>query len=476
MLLIGRRRLGKQVSKVVERSGLAFAVGSLLAGSVLVGAINPVSAQQLTPPNSMLQMGMHIPQAKDGVWPDVPIGSIRLWDTGVSWREINTAAGVYDWSTLDRVVDLASRNNAAVLYAFGNTPSWAAEPGCLERQGGAIKGAGANCPAKDKKSFTDFASALADRYKGRIEAYELWNEANIGTFWQGTTLELFSMTSEGARAIRAKDPNAKIVSASVTTRLDTAFTKFLPEYLDLLRTANWPIDAFAVHTYPAGSFPGNTLRQQALNAVEARTESIKRVHSSLAAFAKPSRVEIWDTELNFGLAGPGPTPHTDYPDLVQASLVTLSYFESWSTGIARTYWFAWGPKDQESIVKFGVTSNNDSVGAKAFSRYGDWVRAGFFGIDGSKCAGRSVGREAAQSTYSVVTCLISEKDGMQVRFGVVGENVLGLVWGNRTGGLLWASLGPCVDRPREPTLVPVEIFSSVPYIVTTGGGTCSSLT
>ena len=34
-------------------------------------------------------------------WPVVPIGSLRLWDAGVGWAQINTAQGVYDWSLLD---------------------------------------------------------------------------------------------------------------------------------------------------------------------------------------------------------------------------------------------------------------------------------------------------------------------------------------------------------------------------------------
>ena len=40
----------------------------------------------------------------DWVSPQVPTGSLRLWDVGVSWKEIETSKGVYDWSKLNATV------------------------------------------------------------------------------------------------------------------------------------------------------------------------------------------------------------------------------------------------------------------------------------------------------------------------------------------------------------------------------------
>jgi hypothetical protein len=56
---------------------------------------------------------------------------------------------------------------------------------------------------------------LAARYQGRVAAYELWNEPNLRREWHGEPLDpaLFvALIREGARAVRAADPAAKIIS------------------------------------------------------------------------------------------------------------------------------------------------------------------------------------------------------------------------------------------------------------------------
>src|SRR5690349_7208123 len=37
-----------------------------------------------------------------GTWPTVPVHTLRLWDTGTAWFQINPGQGVYDWGELDR--------------------------------------------------------------------------------------------------------------------------------------------------------------------------------------------------------------------------------------------------------------------------------------------------------------------------------------------------------------------------------------
>ena len=42
--------------------------------------------------------GMHDSQIANGSVPTVKLGSIRLWDSGTAWNQIETAPGVFDWS------------------------------------------------------------------------------------------------------------------------------------------------------------------------------------------------------------------------------------------------------------------------------------------------------------------------------------------------------------------------------------------
>jgi len=70
--------------------------------------------------------GMDVNHLGDGTpWPLVPVGTLRLWDSGTMWSNLNTAQGVYNWTPLDAQIAMAQANGAEVLYALGGTPPWA---------------------------------------------------------------------------------------------------------------------------------------------------------------------------------------------------------------------------------------------------------------------------------------------------------------------------------------------------------------
>ena len=51
-------------------------------------------------PATFFGLQMHKPLVADGQpWPTVPFGAGRLWDSGVSWAEVNKSQGAYDWET-----------------------------------------------------------------------------------------------------------------------------------------------------------------------------------------------------------------------------------------------------------------------------------------------------------------------------------------------------------------------------------------
>jgi hypothetical protein len=54
---------------------------------------------------------------------------------------------------------------------------------------------------------------VVTRYKGKIDAYEIWNEPNW-IFWQGKREDFFGLSRAAALKIREIDPEAKIVAGS----------------------------------------------------------------------------------------------------------------------------------------------------------------------------------------------------------------------------------------------------------------------
>jgi cellulase (glycosyl hydrolase family 5) len=162
-----------------------------------------------------------------GIWPPTDgqkqvatLGSIRLWDDGVKWAQVETSKGVYDWAKLDTWISKAQAQGVDVLYTIGDTPKWA---GSIPKGSPCGPNGQYSCSAPTDvktdgtgtdKYFSDFMTALVKRYKGQIAYYELWNEPDCKCFWSGTTAQLVRMGQDAAAIIRANDSAAKILSPS----------------------------------------------------------------------------------------------------------------------------------------------------------------------------------------------------------------------------------------------------------------------
>ena len=131
-----------------------------------------------------------------------------------AWRDIELRKGGFDWSRTDHIVYTANRYGGLdLLIRVDDAPDWAA-PGCKNPEAGIIQG-----PPRNLQDFADFLTALATRYRGRIRAYEIWNEPNLAREWCGRTpnpAEYAQMLRVAYAAIKAADPNAMVISAGLT--------------------------------------------------------------------------------------------------------------------------------------------------------------------------------------------------------------------------------------------------------------------
>jgi hypothetical protein len=256
-------------------------------------------------------------------------GMHRLWDLGVTWKDINPAAGSFVWTALDAQVAKAEAAGSTPLLVLGMTPQWAA---ANPNAGDPRWGAGTASPPRDINDWTAYVTAVVDRYGSRIGAYELWNEANLATFWTGTADQMADLTAAAYPIIKTKQPDAIVLLPSVTLRLRASMRKFVGPFLAALNTRGYPFDGFAIHSYPAGNLgPQDRVndivywQSTVVNAVGAASPVLDRL--------------TFDTEVNFGLAGPGTTPGRAYSDAEGASIIQQTYLDSQSLGIDATFWY-----------------------------------------------------------------------------------------------------------------------------------------
>lgn len=159
-------------------------------------------------PNGMFGMTLN---SSTGAMPTFQIDTVRLWDSRTRWSNIQPRRGVYDWSILDRLVTAANHAGLPVLFTMGGTPDWASPGGPRT----AYDDGSRTSPPDDLADWTAFVSAVADRYRGRIDAYELWVLGNDTRFFSGTPETLVEMTRRAKAVLDAVDPDATVVCPSM---------------------------------------------------------------------------------------------------------------------------------------------------------------------------------------------------------------------------------------------------------------------
>ncbi len=125
----------------------------------------------------------------------------------VAWEDFERSRGNIDWSTLDMMVDVLESRGLNILFSVVKAPDWARDTSTEDG------------PPTDYQDYVNFVSALASRYRGRVDAYEIWNEQNLRREWHTNAglsaahyMTLLRMSYE---AIKAADPSAIVVSGGL---------------------------------------------------------------------------------------------------------------------------------------------------------------------------------------------------------------------------------------------------------------------
>ena len=138
------------------------------------------------------------PDGDDGIKSAANLG-VGWIKQQIDWNSIEYARGLYHWGELDHLVAEAQKYGLKIMFSVARAPGFS-RPEPVEEDG----------PPSDFSIFRDFMHALSTRYKGRVAAYELWNEPNLKREWRGFDLsaekfvELIKAGAEGVRAGRSR--------------------------------------------------------------------------------------------------------------------------------------------------------------------------------------------------------------------------------------------------------------------------------
>lgn len=156
----------------------------------------------------------------------------------IPWRDVESIEkGNYDWYRVDKMVEMTNAAGLKMIARIDRPPVWA----IIEYENDGIR-VTENQPPYRLSDLGDFCSALAARYKGRIQAYQIWNEPNLSREWGELSpdpiqyVELLEVCYE---AIKAADPDAIVISASLAPTGNTP-------------PLAMPDDQFLIEFYEAG--------------------------------------------------------------------------------------------------------------------------------------------------------------------------------------------------------------------------------
>jgi hypothetical protein len=150
---------------------------------------------QLTAPAASVPaslFGIHIHRPSEATWPQIPFAEWRLWDSYVTWHDLEPQKGRWNFTSLDNDVALAQRHGVGLLLTLGQSPAWASmNPDAPPhwRRGG-------SAPPTVEADWKKYVQTVVTRYKGRIEAYEIWNEPNSSDSYTGTVSQLVALAKD----------------------------------------------------------------------------------------------------------------------------------------------------------------------------------------------------------------------------------------------------------------------------------------
>lgn len=269
----------------------------------------------------------------------------------IHWREMQTGPGDFVEDTkYDATARLQSDAGLDVLQVFHTVPAWARDPA----------GEGAR-PRTDLRRLHRFCAAMAERFHGRVRAWEPWNEGNAGNFGGYPMDALCSHQKAAYLGFKAGDPGLPVFwgplgGVNTAAQADA-----------ILANETWPYyDVYTIHSYDwAHAYA--TLWGPARRAASGR--------------------EIWVTESDRGMAADPASPVGDFTHddaRRKAEFIAQSYACSLFSGASRHFHFILGPyMEGNNTIQFGLLRKDYTPRLS----YAALAAVGRF-LAGARCLGR----------------------------------------------------------------------------------------
>jgi hypothetical protein len=318
----GRGRRWFRSRRRNRRMGALGMAGALLASplaAIAVTAANPapVAAQATvasTPAGPAVAGGVNFggyyeqtfyamsPAQQSAVMAQVASLGITWIRVDVVFGSIEAEPGQFNWIP-DSLVAAANAHGISVDALIDYPPGWA-----LNADG-----------TPNATDFAAFSRAAAAHLSAEgVHTYEIWNEPNLGSNWNGVAnaAQYAALLQATYPAVKAGDPQATVISGGLAPASDDG-TDISPETFVtqmLAAGAGADLDAVGMHPY---SYPDMPETPDSWNPFY----NLPQVHSEMVA-AGVGNKKIWITEYGAPTQGPGAVTYS-----VQAAMLSAAFAE-----------------------------------------------------------------------------------------------------------------------------------------------------
>jgi hypothetical protein len=312
----------------------------MLRKTIWISALISLGCVVAVPQQTVTQFfGMHVavsgPVSNESIIAPV-VMQLMGKPVATGWEYIETARGTYNWAGLDSRVAYAQLHNAPIFWSHYGVPSWAASDisKCrmlstgVERcysapvdlnttdtcQGPLAGIITTNCRWKE------FVTSLVQRYKGKIEMYEGWNEISPFNGMMSIS-DAIRFENDYTDTIRANDSSAKVCSPAFI--IDPTYPSYATYMDNYFAAGPRRYDCYDFH----------------INAPtpEGQLSRVNQFKSILAKYGLPNGRPLYATESGRWGDCNQPNP-SDADQQAYIGRIELLY-ASW--GIQRHYWYGY---------------------------------------------------------------------------------------------------------------------------------------
>lgn len=265
-----------------------------------------------------------------------------------SWEVIEPANDQYSWEAYDNVVQTYEDHNMKMVGLLTYSTAWASSnPGSTDYE----------FYPPDADLWKEYVAQVAERYKGKVDYWEIWNEPNHSGFWKGSVEDYARLFDATYDAIKEVNPDAHIIVGG----LSGADADYLDQVYDNIADPTH-IEVVAIHPYRVKDNNFNYAPERTIDGLNTLYTDVYNIKAVMGEHGQ-NDVPIWFTETGWTTYSGGVTEQEQAEYLMRLYSIGLSL-----PNVQKIFWYSMNDvSSNESYLEsqFGLM-NHDFTTKLAF--------------------------------------------------------------------------------------------------------------